>query len=83
MNGVLAAVIAADEIDPATVRPAPLSSLIFLFLLGATALLIWSLVRHLRRAQQNLGPARLVPPGSPSSPSSHAAGPGPVEGDSR
>lgn len=83
MNGVLAAIVAAEEIDPATVRPSPLSSVVFVFLLVATGLLIWSFVRHLRRAQQNLGPARVYPQGAPSGSASPTAGPGPVEGDSR
>ena len=75
MHGVLAALVAAEEIDPATVRPSPLASVLFLFLLGAVILLLWSFLRHLRRAQSNLGPARIVP-GAPPSPDD-------VEGDSR
>jgi hypothetical protein len=75
MHGVLAALVAAEEIDPATVRPSPLASVLFLFLLGALVLLLWSFLRHLRRAQSNLGPARVVP--------SASASPGEVEGDSR
>lgn len=75
MHGVLAALVAAEEIDPATVRPSPLASVLFLVLLGAVILLLWSFLRHLRRAQSNLGPARIVP-GAPASP-------GEVEGDSR
>ena len=74
MHGVLAALVAAEEIDPATVRPSPLASVFFLVLLGAVILLLWSFLRHLRRAQSNLGPARIVP-GAPASP-------GDVEGDS-
>lgn len=61
MHGVLAALVAAEEIDPATVRPSSLSSLPFLFLLLALILLLWSFVRHLRRAQTNLGSARSTP----------------------
>ena len=61
MHGVLAALVAAEEIDPATVRPSSLSSLPFLFLLLALILLLWSFVRHLRRAQTNLGSARSAP----------------------
>ncbi|HYN57036.1 MAG TPA: hypothetical protein VES03_07545 [Motilibacterales bacterium] len=64
MHGVLAALGAAEEIDPATVRPSSLSSLPFLFLLLALILLLWSFVRHLRRAQTNLGSAKSAP-GSP------------------
>ena len=61
MHGVLAALVAAEEIDPATVRPSSLSSLPFLFLLLALILLLWSFIRHLRRAQTNLGSARSAP----------------------
>ena len=74
MHGVVAAVLAAAEDGP-TVRPSPLASVLFLFLLAAMILLLWSFVRHLRRAQTNLGSARSVP-GAP-------AAPGEVEGDSR
>ncbi len=59
MHGVVAAVLAAAEDGP-TVRPSPLASVLFLFLLVATILLLWSFVRHLRRAQTNLGSARSV-----------------------
>ena len=58
MHGVLAAVLAAAEVDPDAMRPSPLTSVVVGFLLVATALLIWSFLRHLRRAQANLGPAR-------------------------
>jgi len=61
MHGLLAVVVAAAEVDPATVRPSPLASWIFGFLLVATALLLWSFIRHLRRAQANLGSAQAVP----------------------
>ena len=80
MHGVLAALVAAEEIDPATVRPSPLglggvrcSSWLSLILL------LWSFVRHLRRAQTNLGSARVTAPTGPSDTGS----PGTVEGDSR
>ena len=63
MHGVVAAVVAAAEDGP-TVRPSPLASVLFLFLFGVTALLLWSFVRHLRRAQTNLGSAKSAP-GSP------------------
>ena len=74
MHGVVAAVVAAAEDGP-TVRPSPLASVLFLFLFGVTVLLLWSLVRHLRRAQANLGSARSVP--------GTAGIPGEVEDDSR
>ncbi len=74
MHGVVAAVVAAAEDGP-TVRPSPLASILFLFLLAATILLLWSFVRHLRRAQTNLGSARSEP-GAPGVT-------GEVEGDSR
>jgi hypothetical protein len=74
MHGVVAAVLAAAEDGP-TVRPSPLASVLFLFLLAATILLLWSFLRHLRRAQTNLGSARSVP-GAPDAP-------GEVEGDPR
>lgn len=82
MHGVLAALVAAEEIDPATVRPSPLASVVFLFLLLSLILLLWSFVRHTRRAQSNLGSARMpAAPTEPTAPSD--AGPGTVEGDSR
>jgi hypothetical protein len=83
MHGVVAALVAAAEDGP-TVRPSPLASVLFLFLLGATALLLWSFVRHLRRAQSNLGPARSVPAG-PVGPDRAGGpdGPGEAEGDPR
>jgi hypothetical protein len=74
MHGLVAAVIAEVEQGP-TVRPSPLTSVFFLLLLGALVLLLWSFLRHLRRAQSNLGSARLVPGAT--------GAPGEVEGDSR
>jgi hypothetical protein len=74
MHGVLAAVVAAAEDGP-TVRPSPLGTLVFLFLLAATILLLWSFLRHLRRAQSNLDPAATTPVGP--------GDPGKVQGDSR
>ena len=59
MHGVVAMVVAAAEDGP-TVRPSPLASVLFTVLLVVTILLLWSFVRHLRRAQANLGSARLV-----------------------
>lgn len=61
MHGVLAALVVAEEIDPATVRPSPLGTVAFLFLLGVMILLIWSFLRHMRRVDENLGPARTLP----------------------
>jgi membrane protein implicated in regulation of membrane protease activity len=52
-----------------------MASVMFTVLLIVTILLLWSFVRHLRRAQTNLGSARSVP-GAP-------AAAGEVEGDSR
>lgn len=57
MHGVLAVLVAAEEIDPATVRPSPLTSVVFTLLLVALVLLLWSFLRHMRRVQANLGPA--------------------------
>jgi len=61
MHGVLAALVAAEEIDPATVRPSPLATVAFLFLLAVLILLLWSFLRHMRRVDENLGPARTLP----------------------
>lgn len=88
MNTMAAVVFAAEELDSAAVRPSPLTSVVFLFLLVAVVLLLLSLVRHLRRAQQNLGPARHVPPDAAGSanPGSRPSGPadsGPEEGGNR
>ncbi len=58
MHGVLAALVAADEIDPATVRPVPMSAVVFTILALTLVVLLWSFVRHLRRAQTNLGSSR-------------------------
>lgn len=76
----LAAIPAQDPIDPATLRPSPLSSVVFVFLLVATVLLLLSMRRHLGRARANLGSARVAPPGAPGrpGPGSGAAGDGAV-----
>ncbi len=74
MHGVVAMVVAVAEDGP-TVRPSPLASVLFTVLLVVTILLLWSFVRHLRRAQANLGSARSTP-GAPVIP-------GDVEGDPR
>lgn len=87
MHAVVVALVAAEEIDPATVRPSPLASVVFIFLLVAVVLLLWSLVRHLRRAQANLGPARTIPPAAgrpdPGDPTSASRDPSQGEGGSR
>jgi hypothetical protein len=62
MHGVVGAVVAgagiiAEELDP-TVQPVRQSFYVFVFLAVCTILLILSLLRHLRRAQGNLGSAR-------------------------
>lgn len=62
MRGMLAVVL-AEDVNPATKRPVPLSGIVFTVLAVALALLLVSMVRHLRRAQANLGPA---PPTAPS-----------------
>jgi hypothetical protein len=77
MHGVLAALVVAEEIDPATVRPSPLASVFFLVLFGALVLLLVSFLRHIRRAQANLGSAR-----APLPTASRDLGTAP-EGDSR
>ena len=77
MHGVLAALVAVEEIDPATVRPSPLASVFFTVLLGALVLLLLSFLRHVRRAQANLGSAREPLPTGPGDPD------GAPEGDSR
>jgi hypothetical protein len=64
MLRLVAAIAAQDPIDPATLRPSPLSSVAFVFLLVATVLLLLSMRRHLGRARANLGSARDVPPAS-------------------
>jgi hypothetical protein len=77
MHGVLTALVAAEEIDPATVRPSPLGAIVSAFLLTSLVLLVWSFIRHLRRAQTNLGSARLAPASQTTAPQS--ADPDPVE----
>lgn len=81
MHGVLVALVAAEEIDPATVRPSPLASVVSVFLLTSLVLLVWSFVRHLRRAQTNLGSARLVPASPEEAVAAQPADSDPVEGD--
>jgi hypothetical protein len=72
MHAALAMFVAAEEIDPATVRPAPLSAVAFAVLLVVLLLLLRSFLRHLRRVDNNLGPAKL-PPGAPAPRGSGAA----------
>lgn len=62
MHGVVGAVVSGagmvgEGIDP-TVQPVRQSFYVFVFLAVCTVLLILSLLRHLRRAQGNLGSAR-------------------------
>ena len=69
MHGIVGAVVAgvgivAEEVDP-TVQPVRQSFYAFLFLGVATILLILSFLRHLRRAQSNLGPASDIPAAPP------------------
>jgi hypothetical protein len=95
MYGVVGAVVAgagivAEEIDP-TVQPVRQSFYVFVFLAVCTILLILSLLRHLRRAQGNLGSARASgePPAIPQAaiPQATIPQPGeatdPVDGDPR
>lgn len=72
MHGIL---MVAAEVDP-TIQPVRQSFYVFVFLLVVTVLLLLSFLRHVRRAQRNLGSAK-QPAGSVA-----AAGPSP-EGDSR
>lgn len=79
MQGVLGAVVAgagvvAEEIDP-TVQPTRASFYVFVFLAVALILLLLSFLRHLRRVQSNLGPAR-QPRGASASTRSTTSGPG-------
>lgn len=73
----VATIVAQDPIDPATLRPSPLASVAFVFLLVATVLLLLSMRRHLGRARANLGSARDVPPAA----ASRASAPGSSAGD--
>ena len=90
MFGVVGAAVAgagivAEEID-ATVQPVRQSFYVFVFLAVCTVLLIVSLLRHLRRAQANLGPAEVDPdpipgPSAAAAPEGTASSQG--EGDPR
>lgn len=50
---------AVAALDP-TKQPAPGSFWVFVFLAVMLVLLILSMLRHLRRAQENLGPAQVA-----------------------
>ncbi len=88
MHGVVGAVVAgagiiAEEIDP-TVQPVRQSFYVFVFLAVSTILLILSFLRHLRRAQGNLGSAREAgePPAIPQATiGQQGEAPSPVDGD--
>jgi hypothetical protein len=81
MHGVVGGITAlvgtvAAEIDP-TKQPVRTSFYVFLVLAAATVLLLWSLMRHLRRANTNLGSAKqplgdeptpVEPPAQPTDP---------------
>lgn len=54
------------EFDP-TIQPTRASFWPFLFVAIALVLLMMSMVRHLRRARQNLAPERPQPPAIPES----------------
>lgn len=78
MGGVLGSVVAgagilAEEFDP-TVQPARGSFYVFVFLAVATVLLILSFLRHLRRAQANLGSAKEPPAAVPAPPTEDREG---------
>jgi hypothetical protein len=64
---VAGAGVLAEEFDP-TVQPSRGSFYVFVFLAVATVLLILSFLRHLRRAQTNLGSAKEPPTGVPAPP---------------
>lgn len=63
MTGMVGAAAIVAEVDP-TVQPVRESFYVFLFLAAMLAILLFSFVRHLRRAQGNLGSAKLPPAGS-------------------
>jgi hypothetical protein len=58
MHAVLAAVVA--EVDP-TVQPVRQSFYVFVFLAVCLVVLLLSFLRHMRRAQSNLGSAKQAP----------------------
>lgn len=58
MHGLVVGIVAAGtDVDPAALKPSPLSAVVFAVLAIATVLLLLSMLRHLRRARANLGPA--------------------------
>jgi membrane protein implicated in regulation of membrane protease activity len=63
MSGLVGAAAIAAEVDP-TVQPVRASFYVFVFLAVMLAILLFSFVRHLRRAQGNLGSAKVPPAGS-------------------
>ncbi len=71
MRGVLRVVV-EDAVDPDALRPTPASAAVFVLLAAAVVLLLLSMVRHIRRAQRNLGSAR--DPVSPEGPSDAGEG---------
>ena len=69
MTGMVTAAAFVAEVDP-TVQPVRASFYVFVFLAVMLAILLFSFVRHLRRAQGNLGSAKVPPAGSaPGAPS--------------
>jgi hypothetical protein len=73
LDSVVAAVVLAEEFDP-TVQPSRGSFYVFVFLLVATVLLILSFLRHVRRAQANLGSAKEPPAAVPAPPTRDSEG---------
>ena len=57
MAGMVGAVAVVAEVDP-TVQPTRASFYVFLFLAVMLVVLLFSFMRHMRRAQANLGSAK-------------------------
>jgi hypothetical protein len=74
MAGMVGAVAVVAEVDP-TVQPVRASFYVFLFMAVMLAVLLFSFVRHMRRAQANLGSAK-EPVGLPEVPPARPAGSG-------
>jgi hypothetical protein len=70
---VAGAGVLAEEFDP-TVQPSRGSFYVFVFLLLATVLLSLSFLRHLRRAQTNLGSGKEPPAVVPAPPAEDREG---------